>query len=216
MYPPVHFLPYHSLFRRGENQDSFQPDGRFIDTNGVKRSSSISVLNPFQRHSGIPERLLLTREAEQDMRLGNIPDLYKLCHELNQVFKQSVFPFSATAFIPVLKKLESIHPAQERRFLQNPVTNHVLVENDDMKTVLIHWKPGKFSSIHGHPAGGCLFKVLKGSLVEKRFTPDAEEEFMAMSTFSKGSMAYIDDDMAYHSVGNPFDSSAISIHIYSR
>lgn len=28
-------------------------------------------------------------------------------------------------------------------------------------------------------------------------------------------MAYIDDEMAYHAVGNPFDEPAISLHAYT-
>jgi predicted metal-dependent enzyme (double-stranded beta helix superfamily) len=95
------------------------------------------------------------------------------------------------------------------------VTNHVLIRNKFIKVVLIHWKPGTESSLHGHPGGGCVFKVLHGQLREKRYVP-ATEKLMKVNKFQQGNTAYIDDKRAYHIVGNPFQSSAISIHAYLR
>ena len=69
--------------------------------------------------------------------------------------------------------------------------------------------------MHGHAQGGCVFKVLKGSVQEKRYTPDAEQKLLATSRFEEQAMAYIDDEMAYHAVGNPFDEPAISLHVYT-
>ena len=69
--------------------------------------------------------------------------------------------------------------------------------------------------IHGHPAGGCVFKVLQGTIEEKRYTSTINPELIAISKYQKGNMAYIDDQMAYHAVGNPFSTSAISLHVYT-
>ena len=200
-------------FRHNGTSQDFLPNGLSINSLEVKSSFIKSYRETFQRNYELPARSILTEEATREMTQGTIPNLEALCKELNDTLKNQNTTLPA---IPVLKAYESIRILEEKRFLNNPTTNHVLVRNDFMKIVLIHWQPGKFSSIHGHAVGGCVFKVLKGSLVEKRYSPDEEQQFMAISTFTKGSMAYIDDDMAYHAVGNPFDSSAISIHVYTH
>lgn len=158
---------------------------------------------------------VLTAEAADAMRSGTIPNLEQLCRELNNTFLNKSEPHTALQFIPILKKLTAISDMEMEWFLMNPKTSHVLVKNDQLKVVLIHWTPDQFSSVHGHAQGGCVFKVLKGKVQEKRYTPDDNQHLLATGTFQAGSMAYIDDEMAYHAVGNPFDSSAVSLHVYT-
>ncbi len=158
---------------------------------------------------------LLTAQAAAAMAAGRIPNLEQVCLSLFQTFLTQRRPYTALQFIPILKKLETIDQAEAERFPENPGGSHILVQNTLLKVVLIHWAPGKFTGIHGHPKGGCVFKVLKGSLEEKRYSPDTSQRLLALSTLRQGSMAYIDDDMAYHAVGNPFDTSAISLHVYT-
>lgn len=157
---------------------------------------------------------MLTDEALTEIAQGGIPDLRRVCLDLYNTFLEPAHTYSAVQFIPILKQWE-VDPSALRRFIQNPQTRHVLVNNALLKAVLIHWKPGTFSNVHGHPAGGCVFKVLKGRLQEKRYTPDASQQLISVSTLQSGGMAYIDDDMAYHAVGNPYGTSAISLHVYT-
>jgi hypothetical protein len=158
---------------------------------------------------------LINPKALYQMSSRQLPDLWEVCHQLYHTFFENNASFNALQFIPVLKNMLSIDPVDIERFKQNPETNHVLVQNELLKVVLIHWKPGKYSDIHGHPAGGCVFKVLHGRIEEKRYTPDTKAKLLAVSTYERGSMGYIDDHMAYHAVGNPFDSAAVSLHVYT-
>jgi len=158
---------------------------------------------------------LLTDEALTEIAQGGIPDLRRVCFDLYNTFSKPADTYSAVQFIPVLKQLGPFDSIEAKRFIQNPTTKHVLVHNPLLKVVLLHWKPGTFSNIHGHPAGGCVFKVLKGRLREKRYTPDAAQRLLSVSTLQSQGIAYIDDDMAYHAVGNPYSASAISLHVYT-
>jgi len=183
-----------------------------IDGNNAEPiSKSLKVLSP----NILDYQELLTSKALYQMAAGEIPDLWSVCLDLYSTFLAKNAPFTAMQFIPVLKSLTSIEALENERFLKNPETNHVLIQNKWLKVVLIHWKPGKYSNIHGHPAGGCVFKVLQGKIEEKRYTTDTNPELIAVSRYEKGSMAYIDDQMAYHAVGNPFNTSAISLHVYT-
>ena len=158
---------------------------------------------------------LLTKEAASEMAWGTLPNFEQVCRDLYRTFLDDRAPYSALQFIPVLKQLNSIDPDEAQRFIKSPTISHILVQNDLMKVVLIHWKPGKLSSIHGHPEGGCVFKLLQGSLVEKRYLTKEPESQVGSTTLQQGGMAYIDDLMGYHAVGNPFETSAISLHVYT-
>lgn len=180
--------------------------------------ASFAALNyPFlvaERQGDRPDNLL-TDEALTAIAQGGIPDLRRLCLDLYNTFLKPAEAYSAVQFIPILKQLGAIESSEARRFIHNPATKHVLVNNPLLKVVLLHWKPGTFSNVHGHPAGGCVFKVLKGRLREKRYTPNGSQRLMSVSTLQSGAMVYIDDDMAYHAVGNPYSTSAISLHVYT-
>jgi len=150
------------------------------------------------------------------MASGQIPDLMNVCQEMADTFNKKDAPYSALQFAQVMNRLQTLEPEQVKQFIKNPETRHVLVSNDLFELVLIHWKPGKVSDIHGHPGGGCLFKLLQGKLEEVRYTPEKSPNLLATSSLRKGSMAYIDDSIAYHQVGNPYGSSAISLHAYLK
>ena len=91
----------------------------------------------------------------------------------------------------------------------------MLVQNDLIKIVLIRWNPGDECNIHGHAERGCVFKVLEGKIVEKRFSADDEQRQLAEGTYEKDNIAYIDDLMGLHCVGNPFSKPAITLHMYT-
>lgn len=89
----------------------------------------------------------------------------------------------------------------------------VLVHSEVMKLTLIKWPPGKSSKIHGHPEGGCIFKVLDGVLTEARY--DTSDQLRSQSVLFKSAVNYIDDQMGFHKVSNNTDGVAYSIHLYT-
>ncbi len=121
-------------------------------------------------HRPARSRSLITPSAAWEIRKGDIPDLRPVCMELYRMYSRVGASQSALESISVLQNVNTPGPAMLERFRRNPKTSHVLVQNELLKIVLIHWPPGKISSIHGHPRGGCMFKVLQGSLEEMRYT----------------------------------------------
>ena len=150
------------------------------------------------------------------MATGRIPDLSDFCLEVAEMVNHTINLSSARQFIPVMQKLHTLDIAQVKRFIKNPENRHVLMSNDRFEVVLIHWKPGKASDVHGHASGGCVFKLLQGKLEEIRYTPERSPKLLSMNSMRSGDMAYIDDRMAYHQVGNPYGTSAISVHVYVK
>ena len=158
----------------------------------------------------------LYQDVAFQMGTGRIPDLREVCIELADTFNIFSAPYSAMQFVPVLQRLHTLDQEQVKSFTKNPQTRHVLVSTDQFEVVLNLWKPGKISDIHGHPGSGCVFKLLHGKLEELRFTPVRFPRLISTSSLRNGSIAYIDDGLAYHQVGNPYGSPAISLHAYLK
>ena len=184
-------------------------------SNPDKNQGTISASRLSAERPGLSGKALLTAGALDEIQLGLIPDLTIFCTELFKSLFQRQSAASAIDFIPVFKKLETWCDAETGKLSVNPVRKHVLVENEILKVVLVHWNPGDHSEIHGHPRGGCVFKVLHGSVLEERFSPDEGLRLLGTSTIHQGAMAYIDDNMAFHRVGNPDTTPALTIHAYT-
>ena len=206
-------LIYTSENRSGQH-NGFSP---FFFMKGTSNSSHETYNNVGSTayQAEINGNTLLTPEASFGMSAGNIPNLRKVCRELFNTFREQQAPYTALQFIPVMQQVMALDKEELKRFLKNRETRHVLVDNHWMKVVLIHWKPGKVSDIHGHPSGGCVFKLLNGTWEELRYSADEKQTILCSNGYRAGSMAYIDDRMGYHAVGNPFGSSAVSLHAYT-
>lgn len=159
---------------------------------------------------------LIKAEVLLEMEMETLPDLREFCFDILTSTLVSQTSVTALNYIRALQKVKDFSQDELNCLFNNEELNHVLVDNDLMKIVLIHWPSGKIGNIHGHPNGGGVFKVLHGSIEELRYTTHDNPKFLSKSTYHKGAIGYIDDSMAYHAVGNPFDTSAVSLHAYAR
>lgn len=159
---------------------------------------------------------MLTPAAAYQMATGQLPDLWEFCHTIQTLLDELEAPYSANDFLQALQGLQPLDGEQVRSFVKNKEPRHVLISNDHIDVVLIHWKPGKASDVHGHQGNGCLFKLIQGKLEELRYTPERSPKLMGFKSYKSGDLAYIDDRIAYHQVGNPYGSSAISLHLYIK
>ena len=150
------------------------------------------------------------------MASGQIPDLRGVCMSMLRAYNQMKVLYSANQFAGEIQQVPVLDQEQVKRFIRNPENRQVLAFNEAFELILIHWKPGKASDIHGHPCGGCLFRLLQGKLEELRYTPGYAQKLLSTASYRSGDMAYIDDHIAYHQVGNPYGSSALSLHLYLK
>jgi hypothetical protein len=78
---------------------------------------------------------------------------------------------------------------------------------------LIAWNPFCHTSVHNHPEGGCLMKILNGNIIEQRFMN--AESFSIIDSLSKGDVSYIHDDIGLHRILNENNNTSYSLNIYS-
>lgn len=158
----------------------------------------------------------INHEAFTQMAEGQLPDLRDFCLTLVKSMRGIGAPTSAREFVELLVALPRLDETAIKGLMKHPVSRHVLVSGDRMELVLNHWKPTRASDIHGHPSGGCLFKLLYGKVEEVRYAPGPSGKLMGFNSYRAGDMGYIDNGMAYHQVGNPYGRPAVSIHIYLK
>lgn len=164
--------------------------------------------------AGSREKRFINPAADYLMASGQIPDLHEFCTSMVRAYDRMEVIYSAKQFAEEMQQVPALDQEQVNRFIRNPENRQVLASNHQFELVLIHWKPGKASDIHGHPGGGCLFRLLQGKLEELRYTPGYSRKLLSTNSYRSGDMTYIDNHMAYHQVGNPYGSSAISLHLY--
>ena len=153
-------------------------------------------------------------QAFADMTLGQIPNFEQLYHSYLEIESEAGKLLPAIHFLPALRDF-SLTNKDIASLLNNPEPKHILVQNDQVKIILIRWQPGELSDIHGHAIGGGLIKVLHGEIKENRYTADSQQRLLSKSTYFTNHIAYIDDVMGLHSVENSQDSPALTLHIYT-
>lgn len=99
-------------------------------------------------------------------------------------------------------------------------TRNLIATDDETYTLLLLcWNPGMKSPIHDHPCDGCWMRVVSGSVQEKRYRYNKRDENLICTqdeSFREGEIAFIEDSMGYHSVGNASAKTpAITLHLYS-
>eukprot|EP00565_Helicotheca_tamesis_P009087 CAMPEP_0185728490 /NCGR_PEP_ID=MMETSP1171-20130828/3812_1 /TAXON_ID=374046 /ORGANISM="Helicotheca tamensis, Strain CCMP826" /LENGTH=246 /DNA_ID=CAMNT_0028397205 /DNA_START=124 /DNA_END=864 /DNA_ORIENTATION=- len=133
---------------------------------------------------------------------------------------------------PIANLLRQVVLSEEdwkRYALFDPTKNYTrnLISTDDSTYTLIMlcWNPGKESPIHDHPCDGCWMQVCQGSVRECRYEKVNEKTVKdvmndrlwcnSRHTYHEGQLAYIDDFMGYHKVGNPSETvPAVTLHLY--
>ncbi|HEX2617029.1 MAG TPA: cysteine dioxygenase family protein [Flavobacteriales bacterium] len=123
---------------------------------------------------------------------------------------------TALAFLPILERTATFAPGQWAYLAQQPDGRDVLVDNAYLKVVVIRWEPGALSTLHGHPLGGGVFKVLEGVIAEARYRSTDSLVPFSEHTYRPQATSYIDDDMGLHTVGNPFPVPAVTVHAYLK
>lgn len=88
-------------------------------------------------------------------------------------------------------------------------------KNKHNSLYLIDWKTTKYNTaIHNHPKKGCYMKILKGSLLEKRFSPLTLEK-KGEYVYTKNDVTYICDKESFHSI-EPLEDNTFSLHVYDK
>jgi hypothetical protein len=90
-------------------------------------------------------------------------------------------------------------------------------DEDELKDIygmyLVVWNPFCETSIHNHPEGGCLMKVLDGKITQYKFRNS--EIMTEQEDLNIGDISFINDNIGLHRISNDTMRYAYSLHLYS-
>jgi len=115
------------------------------------------------------------------------------------------------------------------RWKAHEYTRTMLLDGDGFSVMLLSWAPGCSSPVHAHScaeslvASNCFMLVLEGTLSETVYTEDAiladgrsvDGRLGKTRALEAGKVAYINDQLGLHKVGNPTGARAVSLHVYA-
>jgi cysteine dioxygenase len=100
-------------------------------------------------------------------------------------------------------------------------TRNLIARTESFELLVLCWEPGQVTPIHDHAGSDGWVRCLHGEVEEVRYqvSPSASGEAGIVkgdsATATAGNMTHINDDIAWHTVGNPTDQRAVSLHLYA-
>lgn len=89
-------------------------------------------------------------------------------------------------------------------------------EMENVKMILIQWKPNSYSPIHDHHEKGCVMVLLDEKLIEHKYC-SSTQEYIKSNYIPSYKAQYIDNYLSLHSIQNPScTNTALSLHIYPK
>jgi len=106
-------------------------------------------------------------------------------------------------------------------FRETFYTRNLICRTEDFELLALCWEPGQITPIHDHADSEGWMYGLAGEVEEVRYRCETPEGGPARVTriedgrVGVGKVAHINDDIAWHTVGNPTGERAVSLHLYS-
>jgi cysteine dioxygenase len=158
------------------------------------------------------------------------PSLMSLLQEIEQIINTDQTPnfMNNNQIAQRLTTLLQSHPLQEGDWLPyahfdlSKYTRNLIALGKDKRfgLMVLAWGPGQASPIHDHAQSHCVMRVLKGQLKEILYEMNGQGQLKLAreSVLEEGNVAYIHDQIGWHSVGNYGSLSgegAVSLHLYA-
>jgi cysteine dioxygenase len=95
-------------------------------------------------------------------------------------------------------------------------TRNCIHRTDKYELILLCWKKGDETPIHGHDGQNCWVYQIKGNMTEIRYEKDASGDLFEKHRMqlSPGKLTYMNKTMGYHKLNNDTDGRGMTLHIY--
>ena len=128
-----------------------------------------------------------------------------------------------------IKESESKDWKEYCQFSEETYTRNLVFRNNFLDCYILCWLPNQGTPYHYHPSRGCIYRILKGELVETRETDknkqntsnqnlklDTDKETNKIITnLTKDMCGYIGNEKGGHQIKNSSNQPAVSLHFYA-
>ena len=111
-----------------------------------------------------------------------------------------------------VSKLDTIIPENLVKFSSDKYCRTLMYRNNKYEIYVIGWLPNQETIYHHHPEGGCIMKILEGTLIENIKNKD---NTISSHKRTVGDCTYIHDNIGVHMIKNNTKDKCVSLHIYS-
>lgn len=97
-------------------------------------------------------------------------------------------------------------------------SRNCIIKTDEFELILLCWKKGNITSIHGHDNQKCWIYQVDGEMTEIRYKQDSEGKLTECNRIllTPGKLCYMHDTMGYHLLKNHTDKKAMTLHLYMK
>lgn len=156
--------------------------------------------------------------------MNDAPALDALCRTLCTVFDEAPRadrPGRGKRVAELLRAYAAEHDCWRNwtHFAPDRYSRNLVYRCDEFELLLLCWDVGQESAIHDHAGQQCWMAVLEGTMEEVHYSLPAGHAAPMLDgrvrRFEAGSVAYIDDDIALHSIRPAPGTRGVSLHLYA-
>ena len=113
---------------------------------------------------------------------------------------------------------ESIDFKPFESWSEEKYTRNCLYRDDKFELILLCWRKGQGTSIHGHDGEDCWVYLLEGEMEEVLFSLDDNNHLSQVDTQKvlPCQLTFMNDKIGFHTLKNSFDGLSISLHLYAK
>ena len=98
-----------------------------------------------------------------------------------------------------------------KEFKENHYARHLVFRSSNVEILVVCWRPGQGSPIHGHGASDGLMIILEGEITNTSYLPNGQK---ITTVWGEGDVGHTPVG-AQHEVKNTSDKDVVSLHIYA-
>ncbi len=97
-------------------------------------------------------------------------------------------------------------------------TRNCIYKDEQFEVLLLCWKSGQQTSIHGHDGEDCWVYMLEGEMTEVFYTLDSENYLREdrSHVIKPKQLTFMNDKLGYHKLMAGQKGRSVSLHIYAR
>lgn len=142
------------------------------------------------------------------------------CGQITTVkeFVEKLKSFDRRDYPSLFKALDVSHIdfQQNAIWLKDSYARVCLERNKDFELIMLCWSPFSTTPIHDHDSQSCWVYQVEGKIEEKRYEICNNDvpKVINENTLHPKQLTYMDDKMGFHSLSNPTEHRAITLHLY--
>jgi cysteine dioxygenase len=160
------------------------------------------------------------QKIRQKPQVALLPQCTKVALLVNQLTDLSVQNFPIDAVIASLHAINLTAADVEPYtfFSDARYTRNCVYKASAFELILMCWRPGQASAVHGHEGQKCWMRVLGGSLEFTEYQDQQVGDALILNKISTkiGEQGFVDGPAYIHGVRNNSEGEAMSLHLYAH